>query len=145
MRGGSDEDQADADRPEGEEWASGRFWPLVVIGGVLGWLLLTGGAVPGLEIIEGRIPGTGGILTVGHLVLLALILVIGNFVIRIPREGGPVSGDACPDPPASDDDSEEEIGEEGEFPETESGRRRVKPDDRPVEDVRQHRGPSTDG
>ena len=112
---------------EGEdqtEGARGRLWPLVVIGGVVVWLLLTGGSIPGLSILWGMVPETGGVLTVGHLVLLVLILTIANFVLRMPREGGPLIDESGSDelgslePESRPKPSTEESRTESEFPET---------------------------
>jgi hypothetical protein len=130
MRGESD--------GEGEpDWSPGRTWALAVIVGVLGWLLLTGGVVPGLAIVEGKIPGTRGILTVGHVVMIVLIAVILNFVLRMPRSGGPLAGG---EDRAGGADSGDVAGEgpeenrgDGEFPETGAGGDRVSHRDRPVD------------
>jgi hypothetical protein len=68
-------------------------WPLVVIGVVLAWLLFSGGSLTDWFALRGAIPGTGGMVAKGHLVLLALILIIANFVFRMPREGGPLAAE----------------------------------------------------
>jgi hypothetical protein len=68
-------------------------WPLVVIAVVLAWLLFSGGSLTDWFALRGAVPGTGGMVAKGHLVLLALILIIANFVFRMPREGGPMASE----------------------------------------------------
>ncbi|RUL86091.1 hypothetical protein [Tautonia sociabilis] len=91
--------------PEGSDPAGGpdrrasrRFAPLAVIGLILAWLLVSGGRPGDWIALRGPVPGTGGMLAKGHLVLIALILIIAHFVFRMPRQGGPISEDEGREP-----------------------------------------------
>lgn len=122
---------------DGEEPTSGGLGrkqkgPLVVIALVLGWLLLSGGSIPALSVLWREVPGTKGLVTIANGVMLGLILIIVNFVWRMPRDGGPLLRDD--EEPAVN--SPEEIQPGDEFAETGSPGVRVTDDDRPVEDPR---------
>ncbi|WP_152050942.1 hypothetical protein [Tautonia marina] len=125
MHEGSDEGEAAGG---GSGW--GRMGPLVVIALVLGWLLLSGGSIPALSVLWRELPGTKGLVTIANGVMLGLILIIVNFVWRMPRDGGPLLQD---DEEAAAK-SPEEIPSADEFAETGSPGVRVTDDDRPVED-----------
>lgn len=86
MRGESD---PESETPPAEPRR--RTWPLVVIGLILAWLLFSGGRITDWFALRGPVPGTGGMVRKGYLVLLALILIIANFVLRMPRQGGPMA------------------------------------------------------
>ncbi|QDV38041.1 hypothetical protein [Tautonia plasticadhaerens] len=88
--------------PEATPEPPRRYWPLVAIGLILAWLLFSGGRVTDWFALRGPVPGTGGMVRKGYLVLLALILVIANFVLRMPREGGPM---------AAEEEGEDRVGE----------------------------------
>ena len=85
MRVGSDGSE------DGDPGSSGRRpWGVVVVTAVLVWLLLSGGSLADWFSMRGAVPGTGGVLSKGHLLILGLILVIAQYVLRMPREGGPL-------------------------------------------------------
>ncbi|WP_169974067.1 hypothetical protein [Tautonia rosea] len=113
----------------------------MVIALVLGWLVLSGGSIPSLSILWKELPGTRGLVTIANAVMLGLILIIVNFVLRMPREGGPLEGDEADLAARNLDVREdsygrtaEEIQARDEFAETGSPGVRVTDDDRPVED-----------
>ncbi|MEW4566389.1 hypothetical protein AB1L88_00845 [Tautonia sp. JC769] len=126
--------------------------PLVVIAVVLGWLVLSGGSIPSPSVLWQAVPGTKGLLTIANGVMLTLILVILNFVLRMPREGGPIQGEDADsarhtpgDRGAIAAESAEEIRPGDEFAETGSHGVGVDDDDRPAGDLRSIKGPSGDG
>jgi hypothetical protein len=115
----------------------------VVIALVVGWLLLSGGSIPTPSVLWRAVPGTKGLLTIANGVLLGLILIIVNFVLRMPREGGPLQPDDGEssrrtegDREASAGETAQEIARGDEFAETGSHGVGVDDDDRPVEELR---------
>lgn len=132
-----------SDGGEPARGGSGRKGPLIVIALVLGWLLLSGGSIPAPSILWREVPGTKGLLTIANGVMLGLILIILNFVLRMPRDGGPLQGDEAEPADRNQDDREDSVGKTAEeiqpgdeFAETGSPGVRVIDDDRPVEDPR---------
>ena len=112
MRAVSDGDE------DGDPGASGRRpWGVVVVTAVVVWFLLSGGSLADWFSMRGAVPGTGGVLSKGHLLLLALILVIAQYVLRMPREGGPLVDESGPEdgePADPEGETSKELSAEGE-------------------------------